>query len=82
MTIGLAYYESLTATGSMTRDRLQRGPSNKPARPKQPATQTEFIDDPHGRHGGSEESEGQPQTRDVDAGQDKLRDPTESDDIP
>jgi hypothetical protein len=82
MTIGLTYYESLTATGSMTRDREQRGPINRPSRPIHPATETEFIDDPHGRHGGGDESEGQPQTRDDDAGEDKPRDPIESDDLP
>jgi hypothetical protein len=63
-------------------DRAQRGPMKKPARPTHPATETEFIDDPHGRHGGGDESEGQPQTRDDVGDEDKPGQTDESDDLP
>jgi len=45
---------------------------------RRPAADTEFIDDPHGRHGGSEESEGQPQDREPARDED---DTTETDEI-
>jgi len=66
------YYKPLTTTPDMaSHERPQRGPAPKSAPPKHPATETSFIDDEHGRHGGGEESEGRPQTRDDEADQDK-----------
>jgi hypothetical protein len=42
-------------------DRDRSTEANKTAKPPHPETHTDFIDGPHGRHGGSEESEGRPQ---------------------
>jgi len=39
----------------------QRGPGESAEKPSQSNTHTSFLEEPHGRHGGSEESEGRPQ---------------------
>ena len=50
-------------------------------RPRHPSTETDFIDAPHGRHGGSEESEGRPQSRDEPAAADATTSVDDAEDL-
>ena len=65
-----------------TNERNQNGNGNRSAKPKHPETDTDFIDDPHGRHGGSEESEGRPQERSDASERDKPEPKDDSADLP
>jgi hypothetical protein len=81
--LGDPYYLPLTAMDPMaTNERNQNGNENRSAKPKKPETDTNFIDGPHGRHGGSEESEGRPQERSDPSHGDKRARNDDSADLP
>jgi hypothetical protein len=65
-----------------TNERNQNGNGNRSAQPKHPETHTDFIDEPHGRHGGSEESEGRPQERSEKSERDKSPGNADRADLP
>lgn len=55
----------------------QEGEDARGDKPRQPNTHIEFLEEPHGRHGGGEESEGRPQK---EADGPERRDPPPVDD--